>query len=60
MHDAEATLTIDGLALRQIVIVLAGEELVPVSSNDAFEIPAACEAGLLILESVFAYPPYTL
>lgn len=37
--------TVDGLALRQVVVVLAGEECIAVTADDAFDVAASGSVG---------------
>jgi hypothetical protein len=56
--------TIDGFALRQIVIMLSGEEAVPIPSNDALNVAVTCLVrGLENFRSssiVYTHPLLTL
>ena len=53
--------TIYRLTLREIAVVLAGEESISVSSHYAFDIPFTLEVSLEILAMLYyTYPPLTL
>ena len=53
--------TVYRLALREIAVVLTGEESISVSSHYAFDIPFALEVSLEILAMLYyTYPPWTL
>ena len=54
--------TIDGLALCKIIVVLAGEKTVSISSYYSFNVPARISTGDSegMTKVCFPYPPFAL